>query len=218
MTDAIELDRPRQAILSLSKERGLSLAHLSQKLGKNPSYLHTYIYRGSPRKLDGDDRVLLASLLGVQPTDLLPSEEYTALLAEYGRAAGPAKPALKPVSEYMPVKVQLNPHEPGFEGSVERPPELRGVRGAYAVWIHDDSMEPTFRARHIVHVHPHLPIVVGDDVVLELKNGECYVKNIASMSVDEIVVQQWNPPKKWKIKRSEIKNLDLIVAISRLPR
>jgi len=56
---------PRARLLDLAQERGVSLAALSELLGRNPSYLQQFIRKGSPRKLEEQDRATLARFLGV---------------------------------------------------------------------------------------------------------------------------------------------------------
>ena len=51
---------PRARLLELSQARGVSLAALSELLGRNPSYLQQFIRKGSPRKLEENDRRTLA--------------------------------------------------------------------------------------------------------------------------------------------------------------
>jgi phage repressor protein C with HTH and peptisase S24 domain len=70
MTDAPQnprasLQGPRARLLELSQERGVSLAALSELLGRNPSYLQQFIRKGSPRKLEEQDRAKLAQFFGV---------------------------------------------------------------------------------------------------------------------------------------------------------
>lgn len=60
-----ELDPVRSNLLTLSKDSGLSLANLSNSLGKNPAYLQQYVRRGSPKKLPEELRYELATLLSV---------------------------------------------------------------------------------------------------------------------------------------------------------
>jgi len=56
---------PREALARLLKERGEDFAGLSRLIGKNPAYIQQYIKRGTPRKLDEDDRRTIARFLGV---------------------------------------------------------------------------------------------------------------------------------------------------------
>lgn len=68
-------DGPRARLLELSQARGVSLAALSDLLGKNPSYLQQFIRKGSPRKLEEQDRATLARFLGVSEAELRETQE-----------------------------------------------------------------------------------------------------------------------------------------------
>ncbi|MDT8280671.1 MAG: S24 family peptidase [Erythrobacter sp.] len=61
---------PRARLLELSQSRGVSLAALSELLGRNPSYLQQFIRKGSPRKLEEQDRATLAQFFGVGEEEL----------------------------------------------------------------------------------------------------------------------------------------------------
>jgi hypothetical protein len=61
---------PRARLLELSQTRGVSLAALSELVGRNPSYLQQFIRKGSPRKLEEQDRATLARFLGVGEEEL----------------------------------------------------------------------------------------------------------------------------------------------------
>lgn len=60
----------RKRLLELADGQGVSLAALSQMIGRNPSYLQQYIRKGSPRKLDEKDRATLAGFFGVGESEL----------------------------------------------------------------------------------------------------------------------------------------------------
>ena len=66
------LDTVRQFILDqvARKGRDLSLKTLSLAVGKNPAYIHQFIYRGSPRHLPEDVRHKLADHLGISEFNL----------------------------------------------------------------------------------------------------------------------------------------------------
>lgn len=66
---------PRQRLLELSEAKGASLAALSELLGRNASYLQQFIRKGSPRKLDEQDRQVLARFFGVPESELGGSQE-----------------------------------------------------------------------------------------------------------------------------------------------
>ena len=71
----MEIDAARRRLLELSEDRRVSLARLSQMLGKNPSYLQQFVRKGSPRKLEEQDRGMLARFFGVAEDELGRSKE-----------------------------------------------------------------------------------------------------------------------------------------------
>lgn len=72
---AQSLTGPRARLLALSQDKGVSLAALSELLGRNPSYLQQFIRKGSPRKLEEQDRATLARFLGVGEEELRDAQE-----------------------------------------------------------------------------------------------------------------------------------------------
>ena len=62
----IVTDDPRANLEKLIRENGHDFSAISKMLGKNPAYIQQYIRRGSPKKLDEDDRRRLAEFYGVE--------------------------------------------------------------------------------------------------------------------------------------------------------
>lgn len=71
----MDIDPTRLRLLDLAEGRGVSLAKLSQMIGKNPSYLQQFVRKGSPRKLEEQDRGMLARFFGVSESELGQSKE-----------------------------------------------------------------------------------------------------------------------------------------------
>jgi transcriptional regulator with XRE-family HTH domain len=82
----MEMVDPRQRLLDLAQQRGISLSALSRLLGRNPSYLQQFVRKGSPRKLEETDRATLARFFGVTEDELGAPEEIS--LAQTG-GSGP---------------------------------------------------------------------------------------------------------------------------------
>ncbi|ETI64494.1 peptidase S24 [Sphingobium sp. C100] len=62
------MDQAQDARIALDRliaERGENYADLSRLIGRNPAYIQQFIKRGTPRKLDEDDRRVLARYFGV---------------------------------------------------------------------------------------------------------------------------------------------------------
>ena len=73
---------PRERLSELARQRGVSLAGLSRLIGRNGTYLQQFITKGSPRKLEEEDRRKLAEFLGVGEGELGAPEDLS-----YGVAA-----------------------------------------------------------------------------------------------------------------------------------
>ncbi|MDP1025846.1 S24 family peptidase [Sphingomonas sp. KR1UV-12] len=56
---------PRSALAALAEGQGVSLSALSRMLGRNVAYLQQYVRRGTPRRLEDEDRQRLAAFFGV---------------------------------------------------------------------------------------------------------------------------------------------------------
>lgn len=69
------MSNPRERLLQLSREKGYSLTRLSEMIGRNPTYLQQFIRKGSPRKLEEEDRRTLAEFFGVAEVELGGVEE-----------------------------------------------------------------------------------------------------------------------------------------------
>ena len=71
----MEQPDPRRKLLDLAAERGVSLARLSDLIGRNASYLQQFVRKGSPRKLEETDRRTLALFFGIDESQLGAPEE-----------------------------------------------------------------------------------------------------------------------------------------------
>jgi hypothetical protein len=64
------MDPARACLVALAAERGVSLSALSGLLGRNAAYLQQFVRKGSPRKLEENDRRTLAEFFGVDEAEL----------------------------------------------------------------------------------------------------------------------------------------------------
>ncbi|WP_271077485.1 S24 family peptidase [Aurantiacibacter sp. MUD61] len=60
----------REKLAAAAKAKGSSLAALSRMIGRNGTYLQQYISKGSPKKLEEEDRRKLAEFLGLAESEL----------------------------------------------------------------------------------------------------------------------------------------------------
>lgn len=135
----------RERLAEAVREKGSSLAALSRMIGRNGTYLQQYITKGSPRKLEEDDRRKLAQFLGLQEADLggpqdnsyvkRPSRDWIDVpRLEVDASAGPGAAAT---------------HEQAFDAFRFSRRWLleQGLDGAHlsAIRVVGDSMEPLLR-------------------------------------------------------------------------
>jgi len=73
---------PRDRLAELARAKGSSLAALSRMIGRNGTYLQQYITKGSPRRLEEEDRRRIAQYFGVAETELGATEEKSYAGAE----------------------------------------------------------------------------------------------------------------------------------------
>lgn len=115
-------------------------------------------------------------------------------------------------------KFEFNGEVMGWE---QRPPNLRGVRGVYAVYIDGESMYPRYKPGETVVAHPGRPIAKGDDVVVQVapeEEGEAplgYVKELVSLNSKELIVKQFNPDIEIRFPRERVISVHRIVSADR---
>jgi len=68
---------PRARLLALAEDKGISLSALSALIGRNTTYLQQFVRKGSPRKLEENDRRKLAAFLGVHEAELGAPEDIS---------------------------------------------------------------------------------------------------------------------------------------------
>jgi phage repressor protein C with HTH and peptisase S24 domain len=134
---------PRERLAELAREASTSLSALSRMIGRNSSYLQQYITKGSPRKLEEDDRRRLADFFGIGESELgAPEEKSSGARGDWVEvprlsleaSAGPGATAVEevPFDAFRFSRRWLR--ENGLE-----PAQLSAIR----VW--GDSMDPLLR-------------------------------------------------------------------------
>lgn len=99
---------------------------------------------------------------------------------------------------------------------MRRPQALEGVLDAFAFYVVGESMSPRFRHGERLLVHPRRPVRAGEDVLLILKDPErpdanAMVKTYLGRRGDVVLVEQYNPPKRFEILESQIDGMLPIV-------
>lgn len=100
---------------------------------------------------------------------------------------------------------------------IDRPASLNGVPSAYAVYVVGASMEPRYHPGEAVFVHPGKPVNVGAYVLVQRKSkasGDAplaVIKRLAKRTGAKITLEQFNPPKLFDIKASDIVSIHRVV-------
>ena len=99
-------------------------------------------------------------------------------------------------------------------GYTPRPSNLSGVRGAYAIYMSGDAMEPRYQQGWLLHVNPFKPPIRGRDVVVYKKNKAVLIKQYVGWDKDTLVLRQLNPAREIKVPREEVGDCHLIVGVN----
>lgn len=158
LADSESDDGARARLVGLATQRGVSLSALSALIGRNTTYLQQFVRKGSPRKLEENDRRTLAEFFGVPESDLgaaprggviaagqgtprhlLPPRAITAEWADIPRLplGASAGPGTLPAEEIPSGRLRFN-HR-WLKGQGLEPAMLSVIE------VEGDSMEPTLR-------------------------------------------------------------------------
>jgi phage repressor protein C with HTH and peptisase S24 domain len=202
-------------------ERGLTMAEASRKIGKESTYLFSFLKKGKPKKLAEDARIALARLLELPDDGALKTSAATVAHIEPSNVRTPA--ITKPIYGQRDVPIRGRA-QGGLDGVlqlsndvidwVERSPEIAGVKDAYALYVDGDSMLD-FSVPHgsIVYVHPYRRPQAGRLCVLVLNSGAAYVKRLARVTQAKIYVEQSNPSKTLEFAAADVAALQLITSV-----
>ncbi|MEP2736866.1 MAG: S24 family peptidase [Erythrobacter sp.] len=166
LTD-VDGDAVRIRLLELAQKNGSSLSSLSEVIGRNTTYLQQFIRKGSPKKLEEQDRKTLAQFFGIDEIELGgPVQENS-----YYNTATPPKLAPKRMQDWVEVpRIDLGASAgPGVLAEQEQAFDtfrfskawLReqglGAAKLSAISVKGDSMEPLLRD--------------GDEILVDLSPG-----------------------------------------------
>jgi hypothetical protein len=149
------MDPPRARLVALAAARGVSLAALSALLGRNAAYLQQFVRKGSPRKLEENDRRTLAEFFGVDEAELgAPPRETVLTVGSAGGAGQGARTADWADIPRLPLGASAGP---GTLAQDIAPTDRLRFSGRWlrqqglepgmlsVIEVEGDSMEPTLR-------------------------------------------------------------------------
>lgn len=200
----------RSRLLALSSERGVSLASLSELIGRNASYLQQFVRKGSPRKLEENDRRVLARFLGVDEVELggpLPDAVPAVTLpAQRLRLGTMARAMQRGMVQWLDIP-RLGLGASAGPGALSLPEEPVGQLRFSARWlkqqgldaetlsviaVEGDSMEPTLRDGDEILVD-HAPRALRAGVYVVRLDDVLLVKRLEPGPAGQVTIISDNP-------------------------
>lgn len=218
----------QSALMSTGMSQASLARHLTQALGKSIDRAAVNKMKAGTREISGPELVEIARFLKVPlPVD---KSETTARPVPKQRALISPEPPnafvgdkLSQREEYLPLyghavggvdgEFVLNGNE---LDSILAPPGLHKADGAYAVTCAGDSMEPRYFDGETVFVNPRRRVRRGDFVVAQIRNpkeGDAplgYIKRFVSRTDNELVLEQFNPPKQLRFPGGDVESVHYI--------
>jgi len=187
-----QIDAGRRRLLELAEQSRASLASLSAMIGRNPSYLQQFVRKGSPRKLEEQDRRRLAEFFGVDESELgAPTSDMEE--KSYAAQSDATTPRGRPASGWVDVPRldigasagpgALPQAEQAFDAFRFSTRWLReqGLAAAQlsAITVEGDSMEPLLRNGDEILVD-RTPHAFRDGIHVVRLGDSLMVKRVAS--------------------------------------
>jgi phage repressor protein C with HTH and peptisase S24 domain len=192
----------------------------------NATFLRDILERNQTPGLKNAEK--LSDALGVKSTDWFLEKELTPdSTSNWGEPVGshPELPRFDQMPRDFPVYGSAECGEDGaFEFNtgevidlVKRPQRLLGVKAAYGLYVSGTSMVPWRKSGALVYVHEKQPPMIGDHVVIQLKPKKAgdaplaYIKLLEKRTGTEIVVSQYNPPKRITFPMSKVVSIHRVI-------
>jgi len=100
------------------------------------------------------------------------------------------------------------------QGVTMRPEALRDVATAYAVRVHDESMKPRLWPGNGLFVDPTRPTKPGDLVIIQMTDGQAFVKVLTRRTERAWIFEQYNPAGEVRLDPKKVKGVHLVVNVS----
>lgn len=209
---------------------GLTQRGLAEHMGLNPAQVNRMIH--GQRNIRVDEIPVIEAYLGATLDLRGAADTYGAVLAakSHTRPRGVAEaPAPLLQDMYPPVPVYgyaAGADDLGGQGTgeaglnldngriidwVPRHPAQAGLKDAFAIYVFSDSMEPRYYRGELVYVHPGRPAEPHRDCVIEMKNGDAFIKRLVRVSPEKIRVLQYNPPQERELACCDIKVIYAVI-------
>jgi len=210
---------PRARLVALATGQGVSLSALSALIGRNSTYLQQFVRKGSPRKLEEQDRRKLAEFLGVGEEEL-GAPEYNSSASVNALAGKRADRQNWLDIPRLAVSASAGPG--AFPGADEPVGALRfsalwlrqqGLDPAMlsAIEVAGDSMEPLLRDGDEILVD-RTPRPLRDGVHVVRVGDSLMVKRVQTGVPGRVVLESQNPAyRPIELSRDEVEVVGRVV-------
>ena len=205
---------------------GLTQKGLAERMGLNPAAINRMLY--GRRNIMAEEIPTIENYLGVRlelsAPEVSSNVEYRqdnhASASRRGFSDVPARvlegvsPAqLVPVYGYVEGSMQkgLNLSDSNVVDWIARHPAQQGAVNAFAVYVLSNSMEPRYFQGELVYIHPGRPPEMNRDCIIEMKNGDAFLRRFLHQSEEKICVAQFNPLQEKEFSKQDIKAIYAVV-------
>jgi Peptidase S24-like len=185
---------PRGKLLVLAAERGVSLRALSDMIGRNSTYLRQFVSKGSPRKLEENDRRILARFFGVDEVELGGSGDNYLERGRHPDENWVNIPRLPVEASAGPGATALDEHAIGTFGFSRRWLREQGLdpQALSTIRVEGDSMEPTLREGDEILVDCR-PLRLRDGIYVARTGDALLVKRLVTGRPGLVTLVSDNP-------------------------
>lgn len=170
--------RSKHPLRELRIRAGMTLEELAIEINSSPSYLSRL--ESGARRLNADTIDRLSKVLLCSPAELLPHSTF-GTSATYGTPSTSSAAANTNQIVDLPVykldgakkKHALDLFTP--EQWVARPPELQGIKDAFACLVANSKWMPRYLEGERLFIHPTAPLRPGVTILLSTKAGEVVI-------------------------------------------
>lgn len=96
---------------------------------------------------------------------------------------------------------------------VERPWFMMGVNNGYAVYVSDDCLGPLIKHGRLVYVDPSRPVAVDDLVIIQLTDGQAFIKIYKGYRGGKLHAEQTNPPEHLEWPEGEVQSVHFVMSV-----
>jgi phage repressor protein C with HTH and peptisase S24 domain len=213
----------RHYVQTILDATGLDASTLARRVGLTPSTLTRFL--NDARTVHSLSARTLSKLADYSQMPLPRELGGAATASDPSRQLPTSKPLRNPEAgpRDLPVLGFARAGEEGFfiengtvQRYVERPWFLIGRSESYSVYVSDDSMEPVFRHGQLLYVDPGLPVGKEDDVVIQLRDGQAFVKRFLRKAGGSYVCRQYNPDREIEYPANDVRSVHLVLASLRV--